>query len=141
MVRQVEGLDHIVKSGRTIVGCTSGVGQGVGVDSRDWAILVTDVGGELSVLGTLATSAHLPAATMVVAALSLGRSVSAATAIGPTLLLLLGELRVHLLALHSAKLVGLGGLATAATRGAFLLKGESGRLDNSVGLQGFNPAG
>ena len=54
-----------------------------------------DEGGELSVLGALATSTCLPATTMVVATLSLGRSISAATAVGPALLLLLGELGVH----------------------------------------------
>ena len=59
---------------------------------------------------------------VAVTTLSLGRSISAATAIGPTLLLLLGELGVRLLVLHSAKLVGLRGLATATMRCALLLK-------------------
>ena len=59
---------------------------------------------------------------MAVTTLSVGRSSSAATAIGPALLLLLGELGVRLLVLHSAKLVGLRGLATATTRCALLLK-------------------
>ena len=47
-----------------------------------------------------------------VASLSLGRSVSTHTAVGPTLLLL-GELGVSWLVLHSAKFVGLGALTTA----------------------------
>ena len=111
MVCQVD-LDGIIECRRAIVGGTSGVGQSVWVDSGNWAILVVDVGGEFSILGTLMMSACLPATTMVVAALSLGRSVCAATTIGRTLLLLLGELWVCLLVLYSTKLVGLGGLTT-----------------------------
>ena len=68
-------------------------------------------------------SVRLPAAATVEAALSLSRSVSATTTIGPTLLLLwlwsllllLGELGVCLLALYSAEFVGLRSLATTAT--------------------------
>ena len=121
MVCQVKGLDHIVEGGRTIVGCASGVGQSMGVDSRDQAVLVSDIGCKLSILGTLTTSTHLPASATVVAALSLSRSVSAATTVGPALLLLwlgslllLGELQVRLFVLYSAKLICLRGLATAA---------------------------
>ena len=115
-VCQVEGLDGIVKRGRAVVGCTSGMGQSVRVNSGYRAILVVDVGGKFSVLGALTTSARLLAAMVVAASLSLGRSVSAATAVGPALLLLLGELWVRLLALHSAKLVGLWGLTASAAR-------------------------
>jgi len=72
---------------------------------------------------------------MSVASLSLGRSVSARTAVGPTLLLLLlGELWVSRLALHSAKLVGLWALTTAASS-AFLLEREHGGLYYSFRLQ------
>ena len=145
MVRQVKGLDCIVKGRGTIVGHASGMGQGVGVDSQDWAILVSDVGGELSILGMLTMSMHLPAAMAVVTTLSLGRSVPAATAIGPILLLLLllllGELEVRLLVLYSAELVGLRGLATAAVRCTLLLKREGGHLDDAIRLQGLDLAG
>ena len=112
MVCQVKGLDAIIEGRGTIVGHASGVGQSVGVDSQDWAILIVDVGHEFGILGVLMTSACLSATVMVVATLSLGGSVSTATAIGPALLLLLGELGVCLLVLYSAKLVGLRGLAT-----------------------------
>ena len=91
MVHQVEGLDGIIKGGGTIVGCTGGVGQGMWVNGRDWAILIVDVSGKFGILGMLMVSACLLATTMVVATLSLGRSISAATAIGSTLLLLLGQ--------------------------------------------------
>ena len=76
------------------------MGQSMWVNSGNWAILVVDIGGEFGVLGMLTTSMHLLAAMMVVATLSLGRSVSAATAIGSTLLLLLGKLGICLLALY-----------------------------------------
>ena len=122
MVHQVEGLDSVIEGGGTIVDCASDVGQSAGVNCRDWAILISDIGHKLGILGMLATSAHLSATVMVVVTLSLSRSISATTAIGPALLLLwlgglllllLGELRVCLLALYSAKLVGLRGLAAA----------------------------
>ena len=123
--------------------------QSARVNSGDRSVLIVDVGGEFSVLSTLTTSAHLLAATAVAASLSLGRSVSAATAVGPALLLLLplrlllllGELWVCLLALHSAKLVGLWGLSAGATRGALLLKREGCRLDDPIGLQGLDFTG
>ena len=140
MVHQIKGLDGIIESGSAVVGGTGSVGQSMGVNSRDWAILVSDVGCKLGILGALTMSACLPATMTVVAALSLGRSVSATT-IGPALLLLWGKFGVHLLALYSAKLVGLGGLATATTRGTFLLKGESGCLDDSIQFQGLHLAG
>ena len=76
------------------------MGQSMWVNSGNWAILVVDIGGEFGVLGMLTASMHLLAAMMVVATLSLGRSVSAATAIGSTLLLLLGKLGICLLALY-----------------------------------------
>ena len=106
------------------------MGQGVWVNGGYRAILIVDVGGKFSILGTLTMSARLLAAMAVAASLSLGRSISAATAVGPALLLLLplglllllGELWVRLLALHSAKLVGLWGLSAGATGGALLLK-------------------
>jgi len=68
--------------------------------------------------------------------LSLGRSVSAHTAIGPALLLLLllGELWVSWLALHSAKLVGLWALTTTVS-GALLLKREHCSLYDTFRLQ------
>ena len=124
-VCQVEGLNSIVESRRAIVGGTGGVGQGVRVNGGFRAILVMDVGGKFSILSALMAGACLLAATAVVASLSLGRSVSAATAAGPALLLLLplglllllGELWVRRLALYSAKLVGLWGLSAGTTRG------------------------
>ena len=85
---------------------------------------------------------HLFAATLVVTTLSLGRSISAATAVGPALLLLLlGELGVCLLALYSARLVGLRGLATATMRGALLLEQEGSHLYDSIRFQGLDFAG
>ena len=143
MVRQVKGLDCIVEGGGTVIGCAGGVGQGAGIDSWDQAVLVADIGHEFGILGALTTSAHLSATTTVVAALSLGGSVSATTTIGPTLLLLLlllGELGVHLLALYSAELVGLRGLSAAATRCALLFKGEGCRFYDAIGLQSFDLA-
>ena len=90
---QVEGLDSIVKCGRAIVGGTRGVGEGTWVNGGYRAILIVDVGGELSILGTLMASVYLLATTAVAASLSLGRSISTATAVEPALLLL-GELWV-----------------------------------------------
>ena len=139
-VCQVKGLDAIIEGGRAIVGGTNGVGQNVWVDGRYWAILVLDIGGEFGILGPFAMSAGPLATMLAVAALSLGRSVSAATAIGPALLLL-GELGVCLLALHSAELIGLRGLAAAAMRGALLLEGEGRHLHNSIGLRGLDLTG
>ena len=134
-MHQVEGLDGIIEGGRTIVGHASGVGQSVWVNSRDQAILIMNVGGEFGILGMLTASVHLLATTAVAASLSLGRSISTATAVGSTLLLLLGKLRVCLLVLHSTKLVGLWGLATSATRGTLLLEQEHCHLYDSIGLQ------
>ena len=99
------------------------MGQSAGVNSRDWAVLVADIGCKFGILGVLVMSMHLPATATVVAALSLGESITATSTVGPTLLLLwlgsllllLGELGVHLVALYSAKLVGLGGLSATAT--------------------------
>ena len=67
------------------------------------------------------------------ASLSLGRSVSARTAVGPALLLL-GELGVRWLALHSAKLVGLRALTTTVSS-TFLLERERGGLHNTFRLE------
>ena len=109
-----------------------------------------DIGGKFSILSTLMASVHLLAAMAVVASLSLGRSVSTATAVGPTLLLLLplgllllllGELWVRLLTLYSAKLVGLQGLSAGATRGTLLLKGESCHLDDPIRLESLDFTG
>ena len=112
---QIEGLNCVIESGRAVVGGTGGVGQGARVDSRLRSIVV-DVSSEGSLLGIFAASASLLATTMSVASLSLGRSVSTRTAVGPALLLLLllGELWVSRLVLHSAKLVGLWALTTTA---------------------------
>ena len=136
---QVEGLDGIIECGRAVVGGASGVGQSTWVDSGNWAVLIVDVGGKFGILGMLTMSACLPATMTVVATLSLGRSISAATAIGRTLLLL-GEFWVCRLALYSTKLVGLGGLTTTATRGTLLLKQESDHLDNAIGFQSLDLA-
>ena len=116
-VCQIKGLNSIIKCGGGIVGTTGSVGKSAGVDSWLRSIIV-DIGGEGSVVGSLVTSASPFAATMVVVALSMGRSVSARTAVGSTLLLrprsllllllLLGELGVCRLALDSAQLVSLG---------------------------------
>ena len=112
------------------------MGQGVWVDRGYRAILIMDVGGKLSILGTLTVSMCLLAATAVVASLSLGRSISAATAIGPALLLLLlGKLWVCLLVLYSAKLVGLWGLTTGTARGAFCSKERVAALTIPSGLR------
>ena len=122
------------------------MGQGAWVNGGYRAILIVDIGGKFSVLGALTTSARLLAAMAVVASLSLGRSVSTATAVGPALLLLLplgwllllGELWVHLLALHSAKLVGLWGPSTGAARGTLLLKRESCCFDDPIWLESLD---
>ena len=89
--------------------------QGVRVDSRLRSIIV-DICSEGGLLSIFVASASLLATTTSAASLSLGRSVSARTAVGPALLLLLllGKLGVSRLALHSAKLVGLWALTTAA---------------------------
>ena len=105
MVCQIKGLNSIIECRRAVVGGTRGVDQGVWINCRNWAILIMDVGGELGILGVLMVSVCLLATMVVVGSLSLGRSVSAATAIGSALLLLLlGELGIRLLALHSTKL-------------------------------------
>jgi len=98
-----------------------------------------DVSSEGSLLGIFVASTSLLAATACVASLSLGRSVSAHTAVGPALLLLLllGEFGVSQLALHSAKLIGLRAL-TATMGGTFLLKGEHCSLYDTFWLQIFN---
>ena len=72
MVCQVEGLDGTIKGRGTVIGCTGGVGQGMGVDCWDQAVLISDIGCKFSILGMLVMSAHLPATTMVVAALLQG---------------------------------------------------------------------
>jgi len=129
-VCQVEGLNSIIECGGAEVGSTGGVSQGVRVDSRLRSIIV-DVSGKSGLLGSFASSTSFLATSASAASLSLGRSVSARTAVGPALLLLLlGKLGVSWLALHSAKLVGLGALTTAAS-GAFLLKRERGSLHNT----------
>ena len=133
-VRQIEGLDSIVECGRAVVGGTRGVGQSVRVNSGLRSVLIVDIGGELSILGSFMTSASLPTSMSAVTALSLSWSISAHTTVGTTLLLLLGEFGVCLLVLHSAKLIGLRGLA-ATRRGAFLLEGESGHLDDTIQFQ------
>ena len=79
-VRQVEGLNSIIEWGGAKVGSTGGVGQGARVDGGLRSIVV-DVGGEGGLLGIFAASASLLAATVCVASLSLGRSVSACTAV------------------------------------------------------------
>jgi len=110
------------------------VGQGARVDGWLRSIIV-DVGGESGLLASFVLSMSLLATLASAASLSLGRSVSACTAIGPALLLLLlGELWVSQLALHSAKLVGLWALTTT-TSSAFLLKGEHCGFHNTFRLQ------
>ena len=131
-VCQIEGLDSIVKCGGAKVGCTGGMGQGVGVDGQLRSILIVDISGEGGLLGIFASSTSLLATMASMASLSLGRSVSAHTAIGCALLLLLGKLGVSWLALHSAKLVGLLAPTTTAMRGTFLLKRERSGLDDPV---------
>jgi len=123
------------------VGSTRGVGQGVRVDSRLRSIVV-DIGGESSLLSVLTASTSLLATMACAASLSLGRSISARTTVGPTLLLLLllGKLWVSRLALHSTKLIGLRALTTA-TSCPFLLKREHGGLHNTFRLQVFNLVG
>jgi len=115
------------------VGSTRGVSQGARVDSRLRSIVV-DIGGKGSLLCIFMTSASFLSATASAASLSLGRSISARTAVGPALLLLLGKFGVSQLALHSAKLIGLWALTTA-TSSAFLLKREHGGFHNTFQLQ------
>jgi len=137
VVHQVKGLNSIIECGGAEVGSTGGVGQGARVDSRLRSIVV-DVGGEISLLGSFMTSTSLFATSASAASLSLGRSISACTAIRPALLLLLlGEFGVSWLVLYSAKLVGLRALTTT-TSSAFLLKRERGGLDNTFQLQVFD---
>ena len=133
VVCQIEGLDSVIECGGAVVGSTGSVGQGVRVNGRLRSIIV-DISSEGGLLSIFTVSASLLAAMACAASLSLGRSVSARTAVGPTLLLLLGELGVSRLALHSAKLIGLRAL-TAATGGAFLLKGERCGLYDTFRLQ------
>jgi len=135
-VCHIEGLNSIIKSRGAVVGGTRGVGQGVRVNSWLRSIVV-DVSGESGLLGSFASSVSFVATSASAASLSLGRSVSARTAVGPALLLLLGEPWVCWLALHSAKLVGLWAL-TAAASGAFLLERECGGLDDTFWLQIFD---
>jgi len=133
-VCQIEGLDGIFECGGAIVGSTGGVGQGVRVDGGLRSIIV-DISSKGSLLGIFMASVSLLAATACAASLSLGRSVSTCTTIGPALLLLLlGELWVSQLALHSAKLVGLWALTTAASS-AFLLERERRGFDDTFQLQ------
>ena len=81
LVCQIEGLNGIIEGGRAIVGGTRSTGQSAWVDGRYWAILVADIGSEFSVLGPFATSMGLLATTSVVTLMSLGRSISARTAV------------------------------------------------------------
>jgi len=136
-VCQIEGLDSIIECRGAEVGSTRGVSQGTRVDCRLWFIIV-DVSGKGGLLGVLVTSTSLLAAMAHAATLSLGRSISACTTVGPALLLLLGKLGVSWLALHSVKLVGLWALTTTVGRGTFLLKREPGGLDDPIRFQGFD---
>jgi len=71
------------------------VGQGTRVDSWLRSIIV-DVSGESGLLGSFTSSMSFLAASASVASLSLGRSISTCTAVGPALLLLLlGKFGVH----------------------------------------------
>ena len=115
------------------------MGQGMRVNSRFGSIIV-DIGGEGSLLHIFAVSASLLATMACVASLSLGRSISAHTAVGPALLLLLlllGEFGVSRLVLYSAKLVGLRALTTTVSS-TFLLEREHGSLDDTFWLQVLN---
>ena len=104
MVCQVEGLNCVIESRGAVVGSTRSVGQGARVDGGLRSIVV-DVGSKGSLLSIFTASTSLLAASASAASLSLGRSVSAHTVVGPTLLLLLGKLGVSQLVLHSAKLM------------------------------------
>ena len=123
-----------------VVDGTRGVGQGMRVDSRHRSIIVMNISGELSILSMFVMSVGLPATTSVMTTLSLGRSISTHTAVRPallllwlgSLLLLLGELQVDLLALHSTKFVGLRALAATAMRGTLLLEREGCLLDDVI---------
>jgi len=134
VVCQIEGPNSIIESGGAEVGCTRGVSQGMRVDGGLWSIIV-DICGEGCLLGILVASTSLLATMSSVASLSLDRSISTCTTVGPALLLLLGKLGVSQLALHSTKLVGLGALTASTGRGAFLLKGERGSLDYPIRLE------
>ena len=136
---QIKGPECVIECWRAVLGSAGGVGQGVRVDSWLRSIIV-DVGGESSLLGVLAASMSLLATTLSVASQSLGRSISARTTVGPTLLLL-GELGVSWLALHSAKLIGLGALTTSAGGCTFLLKRECGGLNDPIWLEIFDLIG
>jgi len=134
-VCQIKGLDGIIKCRGAVVGSTGSVGQGTRVNGGFRSIIV-DISSKGGLLGIFAVSASLLATTVCAASLSLGRSISARTAIGPALLLLLllGKFGVSWLVLHSTKLIGLGALITT-TGGTFLLKGEHGCLDDPFQLQ------
>jgi len=84
-VCQIEGLDGIIKCGGAKVGSTGGVGQGARVDGGLRSIIV-DISSEGSLLGIFMVSVSLLATTTSAASLSLGRSVSARTTVGPALL-------------------------------------------------------
>jgi len=135
VVCQIKGLNSIFKCRGAKVGSTGGVSQGVRIDSRLRSIIVV-VSGKSSLLGSFMSSASFLAALVSVASLSLGGSVSACTAVRPTLLLL-GKFGVCRLVLHSTKLVGLWALTTTMSS-AFLLEREHGSLDDTFRLQIFN---
>jgi len=121
VVCQVEGLNCVIESRGAIVGSTGGVSQGARINSGLRSIIV-DISGKGGLLGVFTASMSLFAASVSAASLSLGGSVSAHTAVGPALLLLLlGKFGVSRLALHSAKLISLRALTTA-TSSTFLLK-------------------
>ena len=123
------------------MGRTGSMSEGTRVDTGLRAVSV-DEGCKLCSIGCFASSASLlPTISMFVTVV--GGSVSALTTTALLLLrpggllLLLGKLRIGLLALHSAKLVGLVAIACSQALRA-LFKGQGGRCNDLIGLQPFD---
>ena len=140
MMYQIEGLNSIIECRRTVVSTTGGVSEGMKVNGWLRSIIV-DIGGKGCIVGRLTMSVSLLVTMMVAVALSMGRSVTAHTAIGPILLLLLrlgsllllSELGVCRLALNSTQIISLGIVTPSAMQGhTFLLVEECSRLDDII---------
>ena len=123
------------------MGRTGSMSEGTGVDARLRAVGV-DEGCELCSIGCFASSASLLTTTSTFITV-VGGSVSALTTTALLLLrpggllLLLGEFRISLLALHSAKLICLVTVACGRALRA-LFEGQSGRCNNLVGLEALD---
>ena len=124
------------------MGRTRSVGEGMRVDAGLRAVVGVDEGGKLCSVGCFASSTSLLTTTSMFVTL-VGGSISALTTtlvlLGPggLLLLLLGEFRISLLALHSAKLIC---LVTAACGRALraLFKCQSGHYNDFIGFESLD---